>query len=98
SIGRSLGTNFAAPANPASVGNQSTAASISFVTTPAGTVPGHRTMAGALILPSKGVFRKSPRQGPFDPGPTCGTAPPLALSLERTTMVLSSTPASLTAS
>src|SRR5882762_5951666 len=50
SIGRSLGTNFDAPTIPASVGSRSTAASISFVTTPAGTAPGHRIMAGALLV------------------------------------------------
>ena len=38
-MGRSLGTRFDAPAIAANVGSQSTAASISFVTTPAGTVP-----------------------------------------------------------
>src|SRR5215471_5617766 len=50
SIGRSLGTRFDAPAIPASVGSQSTAASISFVTTPAGTLAGQRMMAGTRML------------------------------------------------
>jgi hypothetical protein len=74
------------------VGSQSTAASISFVTTPAGTWPGQRIMAGTRILPSNGVFRKLPRHGAFDRGPACKTAPPLALWLLRMTIVLSSTP------
>jgi hypothetical protein len=98
SIGRSFGTRFDAPTIPATVGSQSTAASICSVTTPTGTLPGQRIMTGTRMLPSNGVLKKSPRQGPFEPGPVCGIAPPPALSLLRMKIVLSSTPASLTAS
>ena len=47
SIGRSVGTLSAAPAKVAKVLYQSTAASICSVTTPAGILPGQRTIAGA---------------------------------------------------
>ena len=50
------------------------------------------------MLPSNGVFVKSPRHGPLVAPPSCGIAPPLALSLLRIMMVLSSIPASLMAS
>src|SRR5258708_14914724 len=95
SIGRSLGTSFDAPTIAASVGSQSTAASISFVTTPAGTLPGQRVMPGTRILPSNGVVKKSPLQGPFETGPACGVAPPPALSLLSLNVDVSVTPASL---
>jgi hypothetical protein len=98
SMGRSFGTKVDAPTIPASVGSQSTAASIWSVTTPPGTFPGQRIMAGTRMLPSNGVLKKSPRQGPFEPGPVCGIVPPLALSLLKMKIVLSSMPASLTAS
>src|SRR6476620_5874277 len=90
SIGRSLGTRFDAPTMPASVGSQSTAASICSVTTPAGTLPGQRTMAGTRILPSNGESKKVPRHGPFEPpeamAPPSNPSPPL--SLLRITMVV----------
>src|SRR5258708_32883527 len=95
SIGRSLGTSFDAPTIPASVGSQSTAASISFVTTPAGTLPGQRIMPGTRILPSDGVVRESPRQGPVERGPTCGVAAPPALLLLGVTSGFASTAPSL---
>src|SRR5258708_39197064 len=81
SIGRSLGTRFDAPTIPASVGSQSTAASISFVTTPAGTLPGQRIMAGTRLLPPHRVVKKTPRPGPFILPPRLGAGPPLPLFL-----------------
>lgn len=86
SIGRSLGTRFDVPVIPANVGSQSPAASVSWVTMPAGTLPGQRIIAGTRWLPSNGVFGKSPRQGPLEPGPTFGEYPPPALSLLRMAM------------
>src|SRR5437667_11789469 len=67
SIGRSVGTLSAAPANVANVLYQSWADSICSVTTPAGTFPGQRTSAGTRIEPSQGGVMKPPRYGPFDP-------------------------------
>src|SRR5260370_16947634 len=81
SIGRSLGTSFDAPTIPASVGSQSTAASISFVTTPAGALPRQRIMPGPRILPSNGGFRKYPRQDPLQPAPPPAIPPPPPFSL-----------------
>src|SRR6188472_3821212 len=52
SIGRSVGTLSDAPASAAKVVYQSWADSISSVTTPAGTFPGQRTIAGTRIEPS----------------------------------------------
>src|SRR5664279_2260012 len=54
SIGRSVGTLSDAPASAAKVVYQSWADSISSVTTPAGTVPGQRTIAETRIEPSHG--------------------------------------------
>ena len=51
SIGRSVGTLSAAPASVANVLYQSWADSICSVTTPAGTFPGQRTIAGTRIEP-----------------------------------------------
>jgi hypothetical protein len=39
------------------------------------------------MLPSNGVLKKLPRQGPFEPGPVCGITPPPALSLLKTKIV-----------
>src|SRR6476646_11938845 len=93
SIGRSVGTLSDAPASAAKVGYQSWADSISSVTTPAGTVPGQRTIAGNRIDPSHGGVTNDPRTGPFDP-PWNAAVPPAALSLENTTSVLAVIPAS----
>src|SRR5271169_6881457 len=74
SIGRSVGTLSKAPARAANVLYQSWADSISSETTPAGTLPGQRTMAGTRIHPSVGGVKKSPRHGPFEPpNPVDGT-------------------------
>src|SRR5580658_7895666 len=67
SIGRSVGTLSDAPASAANVLYQSCAESISAVTTPAGTLPGQRTMAGTRIEPSHGGVKNPPRNGPLDP-------------------------------
>src|SRR3954447_11140149 len=73
SIGRSVGTLSAAPASVANVLYQSWADSICSVTTPAGTFPGQRTIAGTRMEPSQGGVMKPPRYGPFDP-PTESTS------------------------
>src|SRR5688500_7576714 len=67
SIGRSVGTLSDAPASAANVRYQSWAESISSVTTPAGTIPGQRTIAAVRIEPSHGGVTNDPRKGPFDP-------------------------------
>src|SRR5271157_3594305 len=98
SIGRSVGTLSDAPARAAKVLYQSWAESISWLTTPAGVLPGQRTMAAVRIEPSAGGVEKSPRQGPFEPpNPNAGTAT-AALSLEKTMTVLSARPAPSTQS
>src|SRR5579863_4292850 len=98
SIGRSVGTLSEAPARAANVLYQSWADSISSETTPAGTLPGHRAIAGTRIQPSVGGVKKSPRQGPFEPpNPLDGTQR-AALSLQNTINVLSAIPAASTQS
>src|SRR6476619_3528298 len=67
SIGRSVGTLSNAPARAANVLYQSCDESISSEITPAGTLPGQRTIAAVRIEPSAGGVEKSPRHGPFDP-------------------------------
>ena len=91
------GTLSDAPASAAKVVYQSWADSISSVTTPAGTFPGQRTIAGTRIEPSHGGVMNDPRKGPFDPPWIAGMSP-AALSLENTIRVLSVIPACSTQS
>src|SRR5208282_1814980 len=93
SIGRSVGTLSEAPARAANVLYQSWHESISSETTPAGTLPSQRAMAGTRIEPSDGGELKPPRQGPLEPpNPTAGPYH-VALSLENTINVFSAIPA-----
>src|SRR5208282_622241 len=93
SMGLSVGTLSDAPARAAKVLYQSWQESISSVTTPAGTLPGQRTMAGTRIEPSEGGVLKPPRQGPLEPpNPTEGPYQ-VELSLENTMTVLLAIPA-----
>src|SRR5208282_5509776 len=89
SIGRSFGTRLDSPTRLASVGSQSTAATISSVT-PTGVLPGQRIIAGTRIPPSK-PHENVPRHGPFDPPQDLASI--AALSLDQITIVLSVTPA-----
>ena len=98
SIGRSAGTLPEAPASAANVLYQSWAESISSVTTPAGTLPVQRTIAGTRIDPSTGGVMKPPRNGPFDPPVMSRFISAVALSLENTMRVLSAIPACSTQS
>src|SRR5271167_3934052 len=94
SIARSVGTLSEAPAKAANVWYQACAESISSVTTPAGTLPGQRTIAGTRIEPSHGGVMNPPRNGPLEPPPMLGVSiNPAPLSLENTMSVLSAIPA-----